>query len=391
MNRIRSTALLAAFALLGACQDNSTAPASVQTPALARNHPSEGYATPGEVRTGYISGPDGRPMKITYEVHDGLAVWQGDMILGPASGIAKTADELTPAGGARRGVVINTAGSRWPGGIIPFVIDAGLPNQARVNDAIAHIEANTDIVDFVPRTTQGDYVRIVSSPDACSAPVGHVGGIETVNLAAGCTTGATIHELLHITGMWHEQSRCDRNTFVQINFGNIQAGREHNFDNYCTNAVDVFAYDEGSIMHYGPFDFSSNGQATITSLRGLAGMMGQRNGMSAIDRQTVDWMYPRPFSASISGKQNVALHESSLYTAGVAGGTGPFTYEWRSRQSGPSTSGTWSGWFSTGSTNSTYASINSCGLNTNYLEVRVTDATARQTTGSYTIFITNPC
>jgi hypothetical protein len=87
----------------------------------------------------------------------------------------------------------------------------------------------------------------------------------------------------------------------------------------------------------------------------------------------------------------VALHESSLYTAGVAGGTGPFTYEWRSRQSGPSTSGTWSGWFSTGSTNSTYASINSCGLNTNYLEVRVTDATARQTTGSYTIFITNPC
>jgi hypothetical protein len=69
----------------------------------------------------------------------------------------------------------------------------------------------------------------------------------------------------------------------------------------------------------------------------------------------------------------------------------PYTYEWRSRQSGPSTSGTWSGWYGTGSSSVTYTSISSCGLNTNHLEARVTDAAGKQATGSYTVYLTNPC
>jgi Dual-action HEIGH metallo-peptidase len=114
--------------------------------------------------------------------------------------------------------------------------------------------------------------------------------------------------------------------------------------------------------------------------------------LSANDVTALNWLYPNPpLSVSISGKQYVARHESAPYTATPANGTAPYTYEWRTRQTGPSIWGSWSGWFSTGSSNVTYASINSCGLNTNYLEVRVTDAVGAQATGSYTIYITNPC
>lgn len=108
------------------------------------------------------------------------------------------------------------------------------------------------------------------------------------------------------------------------------------------------------------------------------------------DLTAVRWLYPG-LSVSLSGKQNVALHESAPYTATTTNGTAPYNFEWRSRQTGPSTSGTWSSWFSTGTSNVTYASINSCGLNTNYLESRVTDATGKQVTASYVIYITNPC
>ncbi|MBV9109648.1 MAG: hypothetical protein JO306_09610 [Gemmatimonadetes bacterium] len=108
------------------------------------------------------------------------------------------------------------------------------------------------------------------------------------------------------------------------------------------------------------------------------------------DLTAIRYLYPG-VSVSISGSQYVTLHQSAPYTANTTNGTGPFSYEWRTRQSGPSTSGTWSSWFSSGTSNVTYASINSCGLNTNYLEARVTDANGKQATASYTIYITNPC
>ena len=390
MHRIRSTALLAALTLFGAACHDGTQPAAVSTEEPAALTQMEGYPARGELREGWILDRRGNPMRVTFEVHEGRAIWQGDIDLGPADRVARTEAELRRPDGPRMGVIIDAAARRWPGGVVPYVIDASLPSQTRVTDAIAHIEANTDWVDFVPRTTQADYVRVVPST-GCSSAVGRQGGVQNLNLAGTCSTGNTIHEFLHALGMHHEQSRCDRGSFVTIQWANVQSGTEHNFTAQCDNYTDVFAYNEGSIMHYGPTAFSVNGQPTIVSLRGLDWQMGQRTGMAGTDISTVDLMYPRPFNASISGKTYVTLHESAQYTANVVGGTAPFTYEWRSRQSGPYTSGTWSGWFSTGSSNYTYASIHSCGLNTNYLETRVTDATGRQTTASITISITNPC
>ena len=389
MQRIRTTSLLAVITLLGACHDAPDMPTGA-APVLSHGIGTEGYPTRGEVRSGWVPGFDGSPMQVVYEIHEGRAIWQGDIDLGPASSIARTEQELLRQNGARRGVIIDAAARRWPGGVVPFVIDANVPDQWRITDAITLVETATDIVDFVPRTNQADYIR-VSTSTGCSSAVGRQGGVQTVSLAATCTTGNTAHELLHALGMHHEQSRCDRDTFVQIVWANVQAGTTHNFTAQCNDYTDVFAYNEGSIMHYGPTAFSSNGQATIVSLRGLDWQMGQRTALAGTDISTVDLMYPRPFGVSISGKQYVARHESAPYTATVTGGTAPFTYEWRTRQSGPGISGSWSSWFSTGSSNVTYASINSCGLNTNYLEVRVTDSAARQTTASYTMYITNPC
>jgi N-acetylneuraminic acid mutarotase len=247
------------------------------------------------MRTGYIIGRNGEPAQITFEVQGELAILEGDIVLGLVSQIATSPEQLHRAGpdGVRFGIVINGNSYRWPNGVVPYTIDPSLPNPARVTDAIAHIEATTPGVDLVPRSAQADYVRFVPST-GCSSNVGRIGGPQIVNLASGCDKGATVHEITHALGLFHEQSRCNRDTYVEILWANIQVGKEHNFQSACNIASDFFEYAEGSLMHYPPTAFSVNGQPTIRSKRGLDHLMGQRVGLGTTDISTINQFYPPP-------------------------------------------------------------------------------------------------
>jgi Astacin (Peptidase family M12A)/FG-GAP repeat len=209
----------------------------------------------GEIRHGVIETPWG-PRAMTYEWIHGVAVVEGDILLsGP--------------GGKERGNSRTKQTKRWPGGVVPYTIDPTLPTPTRVTDAIANWESVTKFT-FVPRTTEVDYLTFQPSA-GCSSNVGRVGGQQFVNLAPTCLTGKTMHEIGHALGMWHEQSRADRDKHVIINWANITVGKEGNFDTFTTagnDGRDIGAYDVTSIMHYGSDAFSANGLPTITLLDG---------------------------------------------------------------------------------------------------------------------------
>jgi hypothetical protein len=289
---MRTTPLAAACAALlslAACQDQSSVPTAPERSPRPPSAP-EGFQTRGEVRTGWILGSDGKPLEIVYEVIEGRAIWQGDINLTRADSIARTREELLRPGAPRFGVA--TAGNRWPGGVVPYVAEAG--TASRVNWAIAEIHSKVPGVRFVPRTSESSYLYVRGGSGCSSDALGRKGNVQYVTLGAGCSNGNTAHELLHVLGLGHEQSRCDRANYVDVNDPGVQqVGLESQFTLLCPNAYTLIdEYDEGSIMHY-PSTYQ--GVLLMTSKRGRTWQMGQRDGLSAVDVRTVDWMYPAPF------------------------------------------------------------------------------------------------
>lgn len=75
----------------------------------------------------------------------------------------------------------------------------------------------------------------------------------------GCIQkGVIIHELMHSVGFFHEQSRTDRDQYIEIRWENVESGMEYNFEKFSANEIDPLntQYDYGSIMHYGQDAFS---------------------------------------------------------------------------------------------------------------------------------------
>jgi hypothetical protein len=117
------------------------------------------------------------------------------------------------------------------------------------------------------------------------------GGPQVINIFNWNFTYIMAHELGHALGLEHEQSRPDRDAYVQINYGNIQAGYEYNFD-IAGNANGQYDFD--SVMHYGAYAFSANGQPTLTVLppnQQWQNLIGQYSHLSVGDASVMAALY----------------------------------------------------------------------------------------------------
>ncbi|KAF8363363.1 hypothetical protein PRIPAC_90286, partial [Pristionchus pacificus] len=153
----------------------------------------------------------------------------------------------------------------WGRDPIPFTI-YNISDHVRetFKNAINHWQ-NITCVRFIENGQGNDRVSIYAN-EGCSSTVGRVGGDQTMSLADSCKSlGTVIHEVEHLLGVFHTQSRVDRDSFVTLLTENILPGSEHDFEKYPSSETLGIPYEYGSLLHYSDTLFSSNGQPTLLS------------------------------------------------------------------------------------------------------------------------------
>ncbi|MGQ7846139.1 M12 family metallopeptidase [Granulosicoccus sp. 3-233] len=264
-------------------------------------------------------------------------------LLSPAIGTAETAEfaELSAPGAAdstlqvvegdilvsassskTRSIGLNRTSRLWPDGIVPYRLDASLTASGvvAVRQAIDYWNSVSGItlmaLDEWPagQAMPADSV-VFQYGEGCASWVGRRGGEQEIWVAPNCNAGSMMHEIGHLLGLEHEHTRPDRDQHIRIHWENISADKRHNFDVAPAGTQLLGDYDHGSIMHYGPMNFSANGQPTITALADNGVTMGQRIAPSAGDLAAVAELYAADLSIVSKFAADDGLAEVSLYVS----------------------------------------------------------------------------
>lgn len=195
--------------------------------------------------------------------------------------------------------------TRWINSMVPVEIDNDffVSERNTIIESLNEIMAATNIA-FKIRTTETDFVyyKKVTVDDlgfsGGSSPVGRINGRQIINVSLP-SKKIIKHETLHSLGFFHEQSRFDRDDFVNIFFDNMVSElaktqfKKHDFWDF---AKDIGDYDFKSIMHYGERDFGivENRIARITIARKhpTSDPALGSNILSSADIAAINIMYP---------------------------------------------------------------------------------------------------
>ena len=220
--------------------------------------------------------------QVTYQIINGFAVVEGDMVIGEASVYPDREVRHGHPGrdGARtanatfypRSNTINLASNLWPkvAGVVtvPYVTTKGSATMTTAINTFNSMFAGQ--FKWVPRTNQRGYVDINldnQSLNSCYATLGYTGAKENLQgVLNGCNVSAMLHEMGHIMGFAHEQSRANRNSYLFLDFNNIAPASQSQYTQDFSSTMDLGLYDYSSLMEYGPRGFTRNGNPEMESI-----------------------------------------------------------------------------------------------------------------------------
>jgi Astacin (Peptidase family M12A)/Abnormal spindle-like microcephaly-assoc'd, ASPM-SPD-2-Hydin/Transmembrane protein 131-like N-terminal len=211
---------------------------------------------------------------IFYQVRNGLALVEGDIVLGSA---ALVGNGSTALASAKQQAVqpdalsISYTANLWPSvaGVfqIPYIITGSSSN---LNTALTNFNQTfSGFIQFVPRSSQSNYVNITVQGDGNEgfSNVGMAGGEQSLNCGAGCAVATWLHEMGHTVGLLHEHQRPDRASYITLNLASADLPNvPGNFTLPGYDFQNIGLFDHASIMEYGAFDFTKAGLPVIESI-----------------------------------------------------------------------------------------------------------------------------
>jgi Astacin (Peptidase family M12A)/Divergent InlB B-repeat domain len=199
--------------------------------------------------------------------------------------------------------------SLWPGGLVYYEIDNG---SANLTSAIGTFNADfMNVIQWEDNLTacganpcSTTYVEINLTGTGGRGDVDTIGypqqaGPVQLNCNTDCSIATILHEMGHIVGLYHEQTRTDRDGYVTMSYDNVIKGSWiSDFAVNTQNQQLLTPYDYASVMQYPAFTLSSNGGPVIETipagipLQGTEGVPGVVNqDYSAGDKEAIKRLY----------------------------------------------------------------------------------------------------
>ena len=271
---------------------------------------------------------------IAYQVWNGMAVVEGDIILAPETSLqsGQAGPAAAKQGIVSNGLAINYTSQFWPAvnGVhqVPYVMSGSSSN---LTTAIDNFNAQfSGLIQFVGRTNQANYVNITVESNGSGegySNVGMAGGEQTLDCGGGCVVSTWLHEMGHTVGLLHEHQRPDRGSFITLNLANADLPNvPGNFTLFTYDYQTIGLYDYASIMHYGAFDFTNAGLPVIESIpRGIPlGASSSQTEYSTGDIDQIERLYgatPSAVTATTNPPGLQIMVDGVTYTA-------PHTFSW---------------------------------------------------------------
>jgi hypothetical protein len=226
--------------------------------------------------------PDGNIVQ--FKVIDGWAVAYGDQLLGKP---------LEENGSVTQGAFEAPTPQLWSHAEIAYQISSSLPNPARVEQALDYFRKNTPI-GFVPYSGDGDGISFEPGTEQCYSYLGKIGGLQPILLSPRCQTQEIIHEIMHALGFIHEQSRPDRDQYIDVLWPNI----EDAFQDQYALVPETFAigtrdsdFDYHSVMLYKTDAFEKPGAGPTMKSKSTDTISPVPQGLSETDIKRVNRLY----------------------------------------------------------------------------------------------------
>lgn len=182
---------------------------------------------------------------------EGIQLVEGDMAIANKSPEEMSHRKATP-----------DSSVYWPNGEVIYMYHESI-TQSEMNvieAAMQHWRQHT-CLKFRPRTASDYYfIRFRSDTQGCWSLVGRqtdrAGQGQDVSIGTGCANlNVVVHEIGHVIGFFHEQSRSDRDHHIDIIWNNVLPGYALQFRKESDSNLNV-PYDLTSTMQYPQWAFS---------------------------------------------------------------------------------------------------------------------------------------